>query len=575
MKTRRSKIVVASVALLSLLLILLILAIRQGRIKRSLAETERRQADQLRWRSELYVPQFEPMLAAFLDDSTAPWNFFDEDFRGAAPSAGISVSRIQEGGLSVDRTSFGAVASVPASRFMEQISEYMSGFDRVDRIESHVSRVALLPHREGQPVSVEIEFDTLIAGQAQGRRRSDKSDWSATLTSTEPGLWKFRRLAARELEVARSRPVFTDVTSQLPASHRSSHPDVNELNLGSFWTDLSAALPATNGVSLADWDRDGDLDIYLFRPHLSPLFYENDGRGRFRDVSSRMNPQLGDVSEERSGAGYFFDADGDGALDFLNLQRGHAPRLFRGNAGHFEEVRDAFVDLPDSSWISAAIADYDRDQNLDLYLTRYGGFPMGHFLDATGPPNFLLRNRGDGTFVDVTEESGMALGNDRPSFAAAWADYNNDGHLDLYVANDSAPNKLYTNRGDGTFSEDAQRLDVEDRGNGMGVSWADYDNDGHLDLYISNMDSYAGERITHNLGDGLDQEGIRRVQRFAKGNTLYRNRGDGSFTEVTPNVAVARALVAWGAAFFDYDRDGDLDVYVANGFFSNVEEEDT
>jgi len=148
--------------------------------------------------------------------------------------------------------------------------------------------------------------------------------------------------------------------------------------------------------------------------------------------------------------------------------------------------------------------------------------------------NVLYRNNGDGTFTDVTDEAGVSCrGHSR---GVAWGDYDNDGDLDLYVANDGA-NVLYRNNGDGTFTDVTSEAGVSCTGSSCGVAWGDYDNDGDLDLYVAN---------------------------FYEANVLYRNNGDGTFADVTSEAGVGYTGYSRGVAWSDYDNDGDLDLYVAN-----------
>ena len=187
----------------------------------------------------------------------------------------------------------------------------------------------------------------------------------------------------------------------------------------------------------------------------------------------------------------------------------------------------------------------------------------------------LLRNLSEGRFEDVTAAAGMDVNRERWSYGAAWADYDRDGDLDLYVANDYGPNSLYRNRGDGTFDEVADESHARDKGNGMGVSWADVDGDGWLDLYISNMQSFAGNRITRleSFPGTPEQQGL--YSRFAKGNSLLRNMGDGTFEDVTEASGAKPAFWAWGNLPFDYDADGDMDLFVCGGFYTGVSAKDT
>jgi hypothetical protein len=234
---------------------------------------------------------------------------------------------------------------------------------------------------------------------------------------------------------------------------------------------------------------------------------------------------------------------------------------------------------------SAAVGDFDRDGWLDVYVCAYDFWTAGTTYDAptpyydatNGPPNQLYRNRGDGTFEDVTAKSGMGVNNNRFSFAAAWGDYDGDGWADLYVANDFGRNNLYRNRGDGTFEDVAARAGVEDLGAGMSVAWGDYDGDGRLDLYVSNMWSSAGQRLTGHPGFAAvaaGREAHEAFQRQAKGNSLFRNRGDGTFEEVTAKAGVEFGRWAWGSGFLDYDNDGRLDLVVKNGYITGPDTHD-
>ena len=192
-----------------------------------------------------------------------------------------------------------------------------------------------------------------------------------------------------------------------------------------------------------------------------------------------------------------------------------------------------------------------------------------------GKPNILLENRGDWIFVDATVERGLDQNNRRFSFAASFEDYDLDGDPDLYVANDFGRKNLYRNDG-GRFTDVAAQAGVEDLSAGMGVAWGDYDGDGRFDLYASNMYSSAGNRIAFQTDkvQGVPQRAIAVLQRFAKGNSLFENLGDGRFREVGDICGVEMGRWAWSSLFADINNDGWEDLYVVNGYVTNDNPDD-
>jgi len=207
--------------------------------------------------------------------------------------------------------------------------------------------------------------------------------------------------------------------------------------------------------------------------------------------------------------------------------------------------------------------------------------PRPSYDARNGVPGTLYRNRGDGTFEDVTDRAGV--GSRGWDLAAAFGDYDGDGWPDLYVANEFGSNVLYRNEGDGTFTDRTTESGTADGGAGMGVAWGDADGDGDLDLYVSGMHANTGWALFHPDFPlpvpwrfrllGLFTDEVRRrseefVDRLTRGSTLFRNDGDGTFADVSDEAGVRDAQWAWSAAFLDYDNDGDLDLYAANGFIS-------
>ena len=329
--------------------------------------------------------------------------------------------------------------------------------------------------------------------------------------------------------------------------------------------------PLGGGAAFLDYNNDGLQDIYLVNgANLPPLpqeqssavelprnaLYRNNGNGTFADVAMAagvadtgygMGCAVGDYNNDgfpdlyvtNFGANVFFHNNGDGT--FTNVTR-------ETGAG-------------DTRWgASCAFVDYDNDGFLDLYVTNYVKYDIESdsvcmnkgvrvYCDPRlyeGELDILYHNNGDGTFTDVTKSAGFSEATGR-GLALAWGDYDDDGDMDVYIANDADQNFLYRNNGDGTFTDVSLTAGVgfsEDgeAENGMGVDFGDYDNDGLLDLVVTNFQGQT--------------------------NTLYYNEGNGLFSDVSYASKIGTMslpYLAWGVSFCDYDNDGYQDLFIANG----------
>jgi hypothetical protein len=268
-----------------------------------------------------------------------------------------------------------------------------------------------------------------------------------------------------------------------------------------------------------------DLPPELLIPPAAFASAENPGR--FADAAGR----LGLDAPGLAGGAVADDVDGDGRLDLvLSSVDACAPLRY-----HHQEKDGRFVDRAAAARLTAQTGginltqtDFDNDGRLDLFVMR-GGWeqPMR---------NSLLRQEPDGTFVDVTVASGLAKTVGR-THSAAWADYDGDGWLDLFVGHEETPSALFRNRGDGTFVDVARRAGVARSAFTKGAAWGDYDGDGRPDLYVSN---FAGE------------------------NFLYHNEGDGTFREVAREKGVEKPIMSFTTWFWDYDNDGWPDIFVSS-----------
>ncbi len=344
--------------------------------------------------------------------------------------------------------------------------------------------------------------------------------------------------------------------------------DVGLTQLNVSGTDQSYIVEGMmGGAAFFDYDRDGDVDLYVANgssfagfaagAHPANQLYRNDG-GRFADVT--VAASVGDTSWSMGCAAADYDNDGHTDIYVTNFGRN---TLYRNlGAGHFADVT-AEAGVGDTGWgTGASFGDYDRDGDVDLYVANYVDFSRDYESPIPclwknvkvycGPVGLLpaadvfYRNNGDGTFSEWTQQAGLA-GEKFYGMSALFGDYDNDGWPDLLVADDSTPNLLFRNLRDGRFAEEALMAGVAYSGEGvaqgcMGAAWGDYDNDGLFDLFVTNFaDEY---------------------------NALYRNEGGGFFVDVSFVAGVGAApaeLVSWGTGFFDYDNDGDRDLFVANG----------
>ncbi|MFT6862277.1 MAG: hypothetical protein ACJAVK_000834 [Akkermansiaceae bacterium] len=333
------------------------------------------------------------------------------------------------------------------------------------------------------------------------------------------------------------------------------------------------------GLSICDINSDGREDLFVCQPAgLPSRMYLQGDDGTLQDFTDEAG--LAWLDDARSAL--FVDLDGDGDED-LALGLGYSLTLHENDgAGHFRFR----VEIEMFSWPSSiAAADYDNDGDLDIYVCGYtprGDVAPGDlfanpvpYQDANnGARNFFIENQGLFDFSDVTAARGLSQNNRRFSLAASWEDYDQDGDQDLYVANDFGRNNLYRNevREDGSrqFVDVAAEAGVEDVAAGMSVSWGDYNRDGLMDLYISNMFSSAGGRIAFQgqFKTASDDEVRAQLQRHARGNTLYQNLGDGTFEDVSEASGVTMGRWAWASHFVDLNNDAWEDLVVTNGFYT-------
>ena len=328
------------------------------------------------------------------------------------------------------------------------------------------------------------------------------------------------------------------------------------------------------GAVAADFNNDGWMDLFVCGSEHNSL-YLNDGTGHFRDVSTevgldKVDPCVGAVAVD-----YDNDGDEDLFLTSIGPQMLLKNRLKEDGKLWFEDVSVKAGVAHTAIGFSAAVGDVNGDGLPDIYVTSYNLYgnvvPNSWFKATNGTRNLLFINQGDGSFKEVAAQWGVD--DPRWSYAAEFADVNDDGKLDLYVVNDFGEKALYINKGD-HFVDEAEARGVLDPGNGMGVSIGDFNNDGLLDLHVTNMSSTAGNRILSRLfPNSSPKDNV--LKKLAAGNSLYQNLGDGHYRDITADVGGLSGGWAWGGGFIDFDNDGWEDLYTPNGFISGKSMKDT
>lgn len=361
---------------------------------------------------------------------------------------------------------------------------------------------------------------------------------------------------------------FKDVSNEsgINVSHISSAENryiIESMSGGAAVFDCDADgfldVATVNGSSVENFKKGGDLLLTLYR--------QIDGTKtktpKFENITGLAN-----LSRKGWGMGVTtVDYDSDGILDlFVTGFAGNA--VYRGRGGcKFEDVTEKTGLKGIGFQTGSAWADYDRDGDLDVFVAGYVSLDLNNLpvfgssktcsykgirvqcgpRGLPGERDYFYRNKGDGIFEEISEKIGLADKNKYYGLGVVWADYNNDGWLDLYVANDSSPNYLYKNNRDGTlldvsFESGTSYSGLGEEQGSMGVSFVDYDNDGAPDIFVTNFENEP--------------------------NTLYRNLGDKGFLDISTESKVAqpsKPLVGWGTSFVDFDNDGLLDLLVVNG----------
>ena len=495
--------------------------------------------------------------------------------------------------IEVRQNTFAHPSSLAKDGFLQELRAALSGFSKILTAEFQVTGIeatamSSATSRRSRQLQTRVRYELVGTGE-NFYREQRVGYWDLAWEMLPAGEFLLGSWQALGETQSRSNSIiYLDVASAALANNRSYSSQL--LHGTDYWrTVLDGAcgidIYGHNGVSVGDIDGDGFDDLYVCQPGGLPnRLYRNRGDGTFEDITESSGVGVLD----NTACALFVDVDNDGRQDLI-VVRASGPLLFlNAGGGKFRQKIDAFqfATPPQGTFTGAAVADYDRDGWLDIYFCLYVyyqgtdqyKYPSPYYDANNGPPNFMMRNHRDGTYRDVTRETGLDKNNTRYSFACGWSDFNGDGWPDLYVVNDFGRKNLYRNNGDGTFTDIAAQTGVEDIGAGMSVGCFDYNNDGVQDLYVANMWTAAGERVAMQdiFQKGAPQQVRQLYYKHAMGNSLFRNSGvnSGGFQDATSAAGVGMGRWAWSSDAWDFDHDGFADLYIANGMVSGPSRED-
>ena len=343
---------------------------------------------------------------------------------------------------------------------------------------------------------------------------------------------------------------FEDVTDTMGVSYQQKDEEVFQFQE-----------PMTGGAAAGDYDRDGWVDLFVTRHDAPPILFKNEDGLTFADVTESAG--LSEAQPTGSNGAAWGDVDNDGDLD-LYVTAYESLRYFLyindGNGNFTEEGNERGASLVSDDphyGQSAAFGDYDRDGFLDIHVTEWRVDVFTQNPNGTPSHNRLLRNLGaanPGHFSDVTEEAGVSVdhieGDGGPGswgFTSRFSDLDGDGWPDLAIAADWEESVLFWNNGDGTFSDGTRDAGVSKEDNGMGATTADFNADGLMDWFVTSI--FRAGYPPHT------------------GNRMYYNNGDRTFTDATDSADVRNGFFGWGTSALDYDNDGDQDLVETNGFY--------
>jgi hypothetical protein len=517
------------------------------------------------------------------DDATAIERAYAPSFKGARLGLGTrdlvnAIDGVRHYRLTSDNGANDRAAAV------SEWCAYRESFAAIETAELHLDR---LVQWGGDRIEASVRFEAIGTPKGESQSGIDRATFTMAFDRGADG-----RLHVASARLVSGERVIATTPQFVNVAHAAGVDFVNQYYPAFLDQQMKFGMIryGPGGISAVDVDNDGFYDLFIPDGVASRLL-RNKGDGTFEDITAKAGLSgLDGVS-----VGVFADFDNDGFKDLFVSRTFKHNQLFHNNGdGTFTDVTAKSGIGDDCCTTVASWGDYDNDGRLDLFVGRYldprTKIPTT-FCARNGEGDKLCHNNGDGTFTDVTEKAGV--GDKGLCLGSVWGDYDDDGYLDLYVVNDFGRKTLFHNNRDGTFTDVTVKSGTLDYGAGMSASFGDYDNDGKLDLYVANIRSehawfadpptvarYMYNTVRQNVWytdmplyfQIFRQSGFAFPKVFrdmASGNTLLRNRGDGTFEDVTWTSNVNPIGWYWGSGFADFNNDGWLDIYSTDGWVYN------
>ncbi len=515
----------------------------------------RRKLDQLVWGLEVQAQEYEGRIVKLWDDLLRAEKKFE--VLAAFPFTSLQLAAHNKSEpiqLSIARYQFSGKGEVWNNEKWQQfIADVVAKGYRLEQTEWHHSSFQA-PQKDSGARS-EVNFELHVARTSPAHRIIIKGVLEIH--------WK--------LQVAGDVDITADTieVSRMTLLEREKAPAFEEV----FTVSGTDSEPLVHPILVYDLDKDGLSEIVVGGQN---LVLRNKGAGKLEAET------LFDKPRRMYDGAVIADFTDDGQVDLVGVDDNGYPLLFKGDKeGRFSsqppvKMVDTHMNLPKTF----TAGDVDGDGDLDIHIGNYkyayrqGQMPSPYYDANDGYPAVLLRNDGQGQFVDVTESSGLAAKRHRRSYSSSFVDFDDDQDMDLIVVSDYAGFDVYLNDGKGTFSDVSDDFGLDRHFFGMGHTFDDFDGDGKLDFYVIGMSSTTARRLA-DMGIGRDdlQKHTEMREAMGYGNRMFLRRENG-FVKAPFNEQVARTGWSWGTSTFDFDNDGDKDIYVANGHYSGESTQD-